>query len=105
MKFAFLHHAVVKEFLLALHKGHVHKSKVMLLNKARKQRGRIKAFCKTPPTQPVNFPDTYGCCVHDREQSSMELLSSMVLVPQNSTFNSGWFTVIKKTPTLKSWPK
>lgn len=108
MKFALLHHAIVKEFLLALHKGHTHKLKVVVLNKPRKHGERTKASCKTPPTQPVNFPGTRGYYIHASEQNSMGFLSPLVEVPQNSTFSSGSFTVIykkKKTNILKSWPK
>lgn len=71
MKFAPLHHAIVKEVLWALHKGHAHKLKIVVLNKVRKQRERMKTSYKTQPTQPVNFPGTHGCNTHDREQSSM----------------------------------
>lgn len=77
MKFALLHHTIVKEFLLALHKGHTHKLKVVVLNKPRKQGERTKASYKTPPTQAVNFPGTRGCYVHAREQSSTEFLSPL----------------------------
>lgn len=88
MKFALLHHTIVKEFLLALCKGHVHKLTVVVLNKARKQRERIKASYKTPLTQLVNFLGTHGCHIHDREQSNIELLSPLAAVSQKSTFNS-----------------
>lgn len=81
MKFALLHHTIVKEVLLALHKGHIHKLKVVILSKPRKHTERTKCSYKTLPTQPVNFPGTRGRYIHAKAKRSIEFLSPLAAVP------------------------
>lgn len=79
MKFPLLYHTIVKEVLLALHEGHDHKLKVLVLNKPRKQRGRPKIY-ENPSTQPAKFSRYLWMSIHTREQSSVEFCSPLAAV-------------------------